>query len=209
MEKPIRVAIVEDDHEIRQLMCLIIDGSPGFSCLQTWENCEEAIPAIEKDTPDLVLMDIDLPKMSGIEAVGILKEKLPHLNVVMLTIHDDNDTVFNSLCAGAVGYLVKGLPPVQLLQAIREAYEGGSPMSAVIARKVVKSFHTNAPNPLSGREKEVLKMLCDGENYKTIAEALFVSANTVKAHIKNIYEKLQVHTRAEVVGKALKNRLIK
>jgi DNA-binding NarL/FixJ family response regulator len=208
MEKPIRVAIVEDDTEIKQLMCLIIDGSPGFSCLQAWESCEEAIPAIEKDPPDLVLMDIDLPNMQGIEGVRILKEKLPHLLVVMLTIHEDNEAVFNSLCAGAVGYLVKGLPPVQLLQAIREAHQGGSPMSAVIARKVVKSFHSNAPNPLSGREKEVLKMLCDGENYKTIAIALFVSGNTVKAHIKNIYEKLQVHTRAEAVGKAFKNRLL-
>jgi DNA-binding NarL/FixJ family response regulator len=208
MEKPIRVAIVEDDPEIRQLMCLIIDGSPGFSCLQAWESCEEAIPAIEKDTPDLVLMDIDLPKMPGTKGVAVLKEKLPHLPVVMLTIHEDNEAVFNSLCAGAVGYLVKGLPPVQLLQAIREAHAGGSPMSASIARKVVKSFHADAPNPLSVREKEVLKMLCDGENYKSIASALYVSANTVKAHIKNIYEKLQVHTRAEGVGKALKNRLI-
>ena len=209
MEKPIRVAIIEDDHDIRQLMCLIIDGSPGFSCLQSWERCETAIPALEKDTPDLLLMDIDLPEMSGIEGVRILKEKLPHLNVVMLTVHEDNEAVFDSLCAGAVGYLVKGLPPVQLLSAIREAHEGGSPMSAAIARKVVRSFQPQSPNSLSERETEVLKMLCEGENYKTIAAALFVSTNTVKAHIKNIYEKLQVHTRAEAVKKALKNRMVR
>ena len=208
MEKPIRVAIIEDDHDIRQLMRLIIDGSPGFSCLQTWESCEAAIPALEKNTPDLVLMDIDLPQMTGIEGARILKEKLPHLHVLMLTVHEGSEAVFDSLCAGAVGYLVKGLPPVQLLSAIREAHEGGSPMSAAIARKVVRSFQPNLPNPLSEREKEVLKMLCEGENYKTIAAALYVSANTVKAHIKHIYEKLQVHTRAGAVKMALKNRIV-
>ncbi len=207
MEKTIRVALVEDDPDIRHLMQLIIDGSPGFACRQVYDSCEVAIPALTGNPPDIVLMDIDLPEMSGIEGARRLKELLPTLNVVMLTVYEDNDSVFDSLCAGAVGYLVKGLPPVRLLDAIREAYEGGSPMSAAIARRVVRSFQPEQTNPLSERETEVLKMLCEGENYKTIAGALFVSTNTVKAHIKHIYEKLQVHTRAEAVGKALKHRL--
>jgi DNA-binding NarL/FixJ family response regulator len=205
----VRVAIIEDDRDIRQLLQILIDGSPGFACRQTWESCETGIPGLVEDPPDLVLMDIDLPKMSGIEGVVKIRELLPQLAVLMLSVHEDDDAVFQSLCAGAVGYLVKGLPPVQLLDAIREASAGGSPMSPSIARKVVRSFHSGEQNPLSQREIEVLRMLCDGENYRTIADALFVSANTVKAHIKNIYEKLQVHTRAEAVGKAIKDRLLR
>ena len=205
----IQVALIEDDHDIRQLMQLIIDGSPGFTCQQAYEDCETGIPALLDSPPDVVLMDIDLPQMSGIEGVKCLKEKLPHLIVVMLTVHEDDETVFDSLCAGAVGYLVKGLPPVQLLDALQDAHEGGSPMSPAIARRVIRSFQPKMANPLSEREQEVLKMLCEGENYKTIAEALFVSSNTVKAHIKNIYEKLQVHTRAEAVRMAMRERLVK
>lgn len=205
----IKVAIIEDDQGIRQLMQLIVDGSPGFECQQAFEDCKSGIPALIESPPDIVLMDIDLPEMSGIVGVTWLKEKLPEVNVIMLTVHEDSDAIFDSLCAGAVGYLVKGLPPVQLLQAIEEAYNGGSPMSSSIARKVVQSFQPKVANPLSDREQDVLKLLCKGENYKTISNALFISANTVKAHIKHIYEKLQVHTRAEAVGKALKNRLVK
>lgn len=204
----IRVAIIEDDRDIRQLLQILIDGSPGFYCRQTFEDCASGIPALVLEPPDLVLMDVDLPGISGIEGVLKIKELLPQIHVVMLTVHEDDDTVFQSLCAGAIGYLVKGLSPIQLLDAVREAYLGGSPMSPAIARKVVRSLHTNHNSPLSQRETEVLKMLCEGENYRTIAGALFVSTNTVKAHIKNIYEKLHVHNRAEAVGRALKNRLV-
>ncbi len=207
--KPIRVAIIEDDADIRQLMTLLIDGSPGYSCVQSFESCEDAIPQLENSPPDLALMDVDLPQMSGIEGVKILNKVLPQLPVIMLTVHEETEIVFDALCAGAMGYLVKGLPPVRLLQAIKEAFEGGAPMSASIARKVVRSFHPGLQNPLSEREREVLKMLCDGENYKTIAAQLFISTNTVKAHIKNIYSKLHVHTRAEAVSKALQHRLVK
>ena len=208
MNSIIRVAIVEDDTQIRQLLQLIIDGSPGFSCTQTFEDCEMAIPALESTPPDLLLMDVDLPKMSGIEGVQLLRKKMPDLSIVMLTIHEDDETVFKALCAGAVGYLVKGLPPVQLLQAIKEAAAGGAPMSPSVAIKVVRYFHPERPNPLSGREMEVLKMLCAGENYRTIAEALFISTNTVKAHIKHIYTKLHVNTRAEAVSKAIRDRMV-
>jgi len=205
---PIRVAIIEDDRDIRQLLQILIDRSPGFSCQQVFEDCAAALPVLVQNPPDLVLMDIDLPKMSGIEGTLKIKELLPKLNVVMLTVHEDDEAVFQSLCAGAIGYLVKGLPPVQLLAAIQEAHEGGSPMTPAIARKVVRALQPERANPLSQRETEVLQLLCDGENYKTIAAALFVSTNTVKAHIKNIYEKLHVHNRAEAVGAALKNRLV-
>jgi DNA-binding NarL/FixJ family response regulator len=153
-------------------------------------------------------MDIDLPGMSGISCVRRLKEKMPDLDIIMLTIKEDDESVFESLCAGASGYLIKETPPVELLAAIKEAREGGAPMSAHIARKIVKSFHKTRNSPLSSRETEVLRMLCKGDNYKAIAEALFVSNNTIKAHIKNIYKKLHVHSRAEAVSKALKDRLI-
>ncbi len=205
----IRVALVEDDPDIRQLMQLVIDGSPGFSCQQVFSSVEEGVPALLASPPDVVLMDINLPQLSGIEGVQWLQREGFGGNIIMLTIHEDDESVFDSLCAGAVGYLVKGLPPVQLLAAIEEAQAGGSPMSATIARRVVRSFQAKPANPLSEREQEVLGLLCEGENYRTIAEALFISTNTVKAHIKNIYEKLQVHTRAEAVSKALRDRLIR
>lgn len=209
MENPIRVAVVEDDPKICQLMQLIIDGSPGFSCRQVFENCEEAIPALQHDTPDLLLLDVDLPGISGIEGLKALKKDVPALNVIMLTVHEDDETIFQALCHGAVGYLVKGIPPAQLLRALEEAHSGGAPMSAVIARRVVRSFHTpQMKSPLSDREQEVLKLLCVGENYKTIADQLFISANTVKAHIKKIYSKLHVNTRAEAVSKAIRNKII-
>ena len=209
MQTSIQVAIIEDDPDIRQLMQLIVDGSPGFICRQAYDSVESGVPALLAKPVDVVLMDIDLLKLSGIEGLKWLrKEKFPG-NTIMLTIHEDDDAVFDSLCAGAVGYLVKGLPPVKLLSAIQEAHEGGSPMTANIARRVVQSFRVKESSPLSEREREVLKLLCEGENYRTISEALFISTNTVKAHIKNIYEKLQVHTRAEAVGKALRERLVK
>ncbi|MBL1214338.1 MAG: response regulator transcription factor [Ignavibacteriae bacterium] len=204
----IKVSIVEDDSEIRNLLSLIIDGSPGFECTHTYSTCEDAITGIPKNPPDVVLMDIDLPKLNGIEGIRILKEKVAKTDFIMLTIKEDDESVFQSLCAGATGYLVKDIPPVKLLNAIKDVVEGGSPMSAGIARKVTSSFHKNTESPLSARETEVLKRLCDGENYKTIADAIFVSGNTVRAHIKNIYKKLQVNSRAEAVAKAINKNLL-
>ncbi|MDX2250052.1 MAG: response regulator transcription factor [Bacteroidia bacterium] len=209
MKTPIiHTALVEDDHEIRQLLQLIIDNSPGFTCNLVFEDAESALVGIPDYRPDIVLMDIELPGMSGIECVRKLKEKMPEMDIVMLTIQEDNESVFESLCAGASGYLIKETPPAELLKAIQEAHGGGSPMSAHIARRIVTSFHNFGKSPLSDRETEVLKMLCNGENYKTIADVIFVSTNTVKAHIKNIYKKLHVHNRAEAVRKALKDRLV-
>ncbi|MEM7658801.1 MAG: response regulator transcription factor [Bacteroidota bacterium] len=208
MTQDIHVAIVEDDPEIRQLLQIVIDGSPGFACFKTFEAAEEALEELPRYRPHLVLMDIHLPGMTGIECTKKLRNLIPDTDIVMLTIQEDDDSVFDSLCAGASGYLIKSTPPAQLIEALQEAHEGGAPMSPQIARKVVRSFRPQSNTPLSERETEVLNLLCKGENYRTIAEALFVSTNTIKAHIKNIYQKLEVNSRAEAVSKALKDKLI-
>jgi DNA-binding NarL/FixJ family response regulator len=209
-ERPIHVAIVEDDQEIRQLLQLLIDASPGFSCKLVYPDAEAALAELPTYPPDVVLMDIQLPGMSGVACVRKLREVRPELDILMLTVQAEDNYIFDSLCAGATGYLLKETPPVQLLEAIREAKNGGSPMSPAIARRVIASFHRvkSTESPLSDRETEVLQLLCDGADYRQIAEKLFVSTNTVKAHIKNIYKKLHVHSRAEAVKKALKEGLI-
>jgi DNA-binding NarL/FixJ family response regulator len=208
MKKDIAVAIIEDDPEIRQLFTLLIDSSPGYRCKHSYEQAEDALKGINKGAVDIALMDIDLPGMSGIACTKLLRVIDPEVEVVMLTVHEDEQAIFDSLCAGACGYLLKETPPVQVLEAIQDAFAGGAPMSADIARRVVRSFRGPVDSPLSERELEVLRMLCRGDNYKMIAEAIFVSPNTVKAHIKNIYKKLQVNSRAEAVTKAYKDRLI-
>jgi len=205
----IHVAIVEDDDEIRQILSLIIDGSPGFSCKHTFGNAESAIDKLPQLYIDVVLMDIELPEKTGIEAVYTLKHRMEEVDFIMLTIKQDDDSVFNSLCAGATGYLLKETSPVDILNSIKDVVKGGSPISTNIARKIIHSFNSpKAPSPLSNRETEILTLLCGGHNYKSIAEKLFLSAHTVKTHIKNIYKKLHVNTRAEAVSKAIKDKLI-
>lgn len=187
-------------------MTLLLNGSPGFNCLGSAADADTALQQIFSLQPDLVLMDIHLPGISGIEAVTSLREAGCSTPILMLTVQEDDQSVFDSLCAGATGYLLKDTPPAQLLQAIEEALQGGAPMSPAIARKVVRSFQVpKVPSTLSEREHEVLRWLCQGENYRQIADRLFISTNTVKAHIKHIYEKLHVHTRADAVRKALES----
>lgn len=207
-KKEITVSIVEDDSEIRKMLSLIIDRTPGYSCKKTYTDCESAVDSISKNPVDVVLMDIHLPGISGIEGVQILKEKIPETDFIMLTIQEDNESVFKSLCAGATGYLLKDTPPILLLNAIKEVKEGGSPMSPGIARRIITSFRLSSESPLSKRESEVLEMLCNGDNYKTISDSLFISGHTVRAHIKSIYRKLQVNSRGEAVNKAIKDRLV-
>ena len=204
----IGVAIIEDDEEIRTLMQLIIDGQPGFLCKRVYGDCESAIPELLRRPPDILLMDIDLPGMNGVEGVARIRKENESFPILMLTIHEDADNVFDSLCAGASGYLVKGIPPVKLIESLEEAHAGGAPMSPSIASKVVKYFHRDTKHDLSKRESEILEKLCNGENYSSIAQDLFISPNTVKGHIKNIYKKLQVNTRAEAVLKARQKRII-
>ena len=202
------VSLVEDDNEIRETIKLLINSAEGFKCISDFSNCEDAIPALQKDPPDVLLMDITLPGMSGIDGVRILHDKIPNLDIIMLTVHKSDEVIFDSLCAGACGYLMKNTPPMKLIEAIKEVIEGGSPMSTSIARKVITSFRSSKESPLTRRETEVLTELCKGKSYKTIADTLFVSEDTVHFHIKNIYKKLQVHSKSEAVAKAIKEKLV-
>lgn len=204
----ILVAIIEDEHELRELFQQIIDRSPGFVCRWSYGDCESALKDLPELRPDVILMDIMLPGMNGIAGTRKLKQLLPSSDIIMLTIQDESELVFQSLCAGATGYLLKDTPPVKLLDAIREVNDGGSPMSPAIARLITNSFRPDSDPDLSERELEVLQLLTKGESYSSIATRLFISGNTVKAHIKNIYKKLQVNTRAEAVSAALRNRIV-
>ncbi len=205
----IRVAIVEDDNDIRQSFEAIIGSASGYSCLKTYDNAEAAVADIPVQKPDVVIMDIHLPGMSGIDAVRILKEEMPSLQIAMCTVYEDDEHIFNALRAGASGYLLKRTTPDKLLEAVGDLYRGGSPMSSEIARRVVASFQkTTAPSPelaaLTPREKEILDLLAKGYLYKEIAAELFISIETVKRHIHNIYEKLHVQTRTEALNKVFR-----
>lgn len=202
------VSLVEDDDEIRNSIPILINSRPGFKCISTFSDCESAVAEIPNDPPDVVLMDITLPGMTGIEGVKRLREKMPKLDIIMLTVHKDDELVFQSLCAGACGYLMKNTSPERLIDAIREVYEGGAPMSTNIARRIVTSFRATPNEELTTRETEVLTQLCKGQSYKLIGDTLFISEETIHFHIKNIYKKLQVHSKSEAVAKALKQRLV-
>jgi DNA-binding NarL/FixJ family response regulator len=205
----INVAIVEDNDKIRNGLSLLIDGSEGFRCVATYSNAEDALKFLPGQKPDVVLMDIQLPKMSGIECVENLIEKSPDLQIMMLTVYEDNEQVFKSLAAGATGYILKRTPPAELLEAIRELHEGGSPMSDQIARKVVQTFQqigksSKETEKLSERETEILSYLAKGYQDKEIAEKFFLSVKTIRTHLRNIYKKLHVHSRTEAVLKYLR-----
>ncbi len=206
----IKVAIVEDKRDIREGWQLILEGAEGFECVATYSDGESAVEGLPKVQPNVVLMDIGLPRMSGIDCVKILKDVAPEIDIIMLTVQADETSVFESLRAGAVGYLVKNIFPSKLLNSIKEVKNGGSPMSSGIARKVVSSFNSfrkPAAN-LTKREQEVLDLLCKGKSYKVIADELFISPDTVRYHLKNIYKKLQVNSKYEAVIKALKGGMV-
>ncbi|MCK5033779.1 MAG: response regulator transcription factor [Calditrichia bacterium] len=205
----IKISIVEDDKEIRESLAILIEGTDGFSCISHYGSVELAMKKIEQDSPDVILMDINLPGMSGIEGVKLIKENMPDCEIIMQTISENDKDVFDSLCAGACGFLKKNTPPAKLLDAITEAVNGGAPMNMDIARLVVNSFkpEQSKNNPLTDREKEVLRNLCEGKSYKMIAGDLFVDINTVKFHIRNIYRKLEVNSKGEAIVKAMKEHL--
>ncbi len=203
----ITVAIVEDIREIREGLRLLIDSSDGFSCTQIYPAAEEALVAIPLNPPDVVLMDIHLPVMNGIEAVRRLKNLCPETQILMSTVYEDDNNLFESLKAGASGYLLKKTAPVKLLEAITEVYCGGSPMSGQIARKVISSFQEKpTTDELTPRELEVLKALSRGLRYKEIAFDMAISMETVRSHVRHIYEKLQVQSRVEALNKAYGQR---
>jgi DNA-binding NarL/FixJ family response regulator len=206
---PIKISIVEDDEWIRENLATQIRQTQGFACAGCYRNGEEAIANITKAIPDVVLMDINLPRMSGIECVRKLKTMIPSTHVLMLTVYEDSDKIFDSLLAGASGYLLKRTPQAEILEAIRDVSNGNSPMTGHIARKVVQYFNQrgNAQKEiekLSRREREVLDHLAQGMPYKEIADVLTVSIDTVRMHIKGIYGKLHVHSRGEAVAKYLR-----
>ncbi|MEK7728123.1 MAG: response regulator transcription factor [candidate division KSB1 bacterium] len=208
----IRVAIVEDEDEIRESLAIIINSAKGFKCVGGYADCETALLALEEDVPEVVLMDIRFRphRMSGIEGVRKIKAHWPELDILMLTVHADSELIFESLRAGACGYLLKHTAPAELLESINEALAGGSPMSPRIARLVVNSFQSIPPSApqLTERQKEILQKLRGGKSYRLIGEELFISENTVKCHIKKIYELLHVHTQAEAIAKAMERRLV-
>jgi DNA-binding NarL/FixJ family response regulator len=202
----INIAIVEDNKEIREGLEVLLNGSEGYRCVATFPNAEEALSDLLHWKPDVVLMDINLPRMSGIECTRRLKEQRPDLLVMVLTIYDDDERIFESLKAGASGYLLKKTPPAGLLDAILELQKGGSPMSSRIARRVVQTFQASGTSSkeaenLSRREHEIMAYLARGYRYKEIADALFISVETVRTHLRNIYEKLHVRSRTEAVLK--------
>jgi DNA-binding NarL/FixJ family response regulator len=204
----ITVAIVEDDTLIREHLSRLIDGAAGFRSAGLYADAEQALHAVPRDPPDLVLMDLNLPGVSGIECVRRLKKLLPGLQILVLTVYEDSDKVFAALEAGAGGYLLKRTRPDKLLEAIRDLHEGGAPMSSYIARKVVQSFqkstlHMPEVNKLSPREEEVLRLVASGYHNKEIAAQLRVSSETVRVHLRNIYEKLHVNSRSQAVVKLL------
>jgi DNA-binding NarL/FixJ family response regulator len=211
----INVAIVEDNNTIREGLAALINGTSGYSCVGSYSDCESFLAKLSTLHSDVVLMDIGLPGMSGIDGISKAKKLRPELNILMLTVYEDNQTVFKALCAGACGYLVKKTPPTRLLEAIKDAFEGGAPMSSLIARQVIDIFKQTQGKQkdevdieLSAREKEVLTTLSDGNNYQEIADRLFISVDTVRHHIKNIYRKLHVHSQSEAVAKAIRKGLI-
>ena len=210
----IKVAIIEDRREIREGLATLIDGTSGYGCTHGFRSMEEALEGIGGDLPHVTLVDIGLPGMSGIEGIEILKGRYPDLSMLVLTVYNDDERIFDALCAGACGYLLKNTPPSRLLASLEEAVMGGSPMSPEIARRVVSLFREIRPPEtadyqLTPHETRLLKLLVDGHNYKTAAKELGVSVNTISFHMRHIYEKLQVHSKSEAVSKALRHRLIR
>jgi DNA-binding NarL/FixJ family response regulator len=208
----VKVAIVEDLREIREGLGQLISATPGFRCTGMYASMEDALDKIPHNVPDVVLSDIGLPGLDGISGIKILKAQHPELLILMLTVYDDNERIFDALCAGACGYLLKKTPWPKLVEALKEAVEGGSPMSPEVARRVINLFREIKPPKeadyeLTPHETRLLRMLVEGHSYKTAAAELHVSVNTIKFHLRHIYDKLQVHTKSEAVAKALRHGL--
>jgi DNA-binding NarL/FixJ family response regulator len=204
-----RVLIVEDDQEIRTNFMLIVNSSPNYTVVNTYDNCEDVIHKLNSDRPDIILMDIELSGgMNGIKGTKIIKEKRPTTEIVMVTVFEDNELVFEALKAGASGYITKSSNYLELLAALDEICRGGAPMSSKIARMVIDNHHLNPNSPLTKRETQILQLVSEGKTYTQISEELFISKETSKSHIKNIYSKLQVRSKSEALAKANSEKLI-
>lgn len=203
-----RVLLIEDDAEIRASFTLIVNSSANFQVVNSYPSCEDAIKHLNSDRPDYILMDIELPGMNGIKGTKYIKDRNPHIEIVMVTVYEDSDLVFEALKAGASGYITKSANHTELLNALDEIIRGGAPMSSKIARLVIENFHINPNSPLTKRETEILSLISEGKTYTQISEELFISKETAKTHIKNIYAKLQVNCKSEALAKAAMEKLI-
>ena len=209
----IRTMIVEDQRDLRDGLSTLVNFTPGFTCVGAFRSMEECLARVKHDLPDVILSDIGLPGMSGIDGIKVLKEQYPDLIILVLTVYDDNEKIFDALCAGASGYLLKQTEPAELLKCVREAVDGGAPMSPEVAARVIKLFREVRPPEkvdydLTPHETRLLKLLVEGHNYVTAAEKLNISYNTIKFHVRNIYDKLQVHSKSEAVAIAMRDRLV-
>ena len=211
MEKEISVAIFEDNYLLRDGYYQLINGMPGFNCSGAYSDASDLLLKIKRSQPQVVLMDIDMPGINGIEAVRIIKDNFPDIYIIMQTVFEDDDKIFRAIQAGANGYILKKIAPLKILEAIAEVYAGGAPMTPVIAAKTLKLFRTGVASPhddkqtlLNQRQTEILEYIVQGMSYKLIAEKLFISVDTVRYHVKNIYEILQVHSRFELISKQRK-----
>ncbi len=209
----IKVAIIEDHYQFRECLRFLLDNTSGYSCVGSFQSMEEALEKISFQLPDVALVDIGLPGMSGVEGVRILKERFPSLLMLINTVYDDDERIFAALCAGASGYLLKKTPPARLLESLNEAIAGGAPMSPQVATRVLSIFREIRPPEhaeyhLTPHEQRLLKLLVEGHSYKTAAARLGVSVKTVSFHLQRIYEKLQVHSKSEAVARALRHRLV-
>lgn len=209
----ITVATIEDRREIREGLAALIDETPGFQCVGRYRSVEEALEAFPHKPADVALVDIELPGMSGIDGIRLLRERFPAMLLLMLTVYDDNDRIFDALCAGACGYLLKKTPPAKLIESLREAVEGGAPMSPDVARRVITLFRDVRPPEkadyeLTPHEVRLLRLMVDGHSYKSAAQILHVTPHTVSFHLRHIYEKLEVHSKSEAVAKALRGGLL-
>lgn len=208
----IRILLYDDSNQLRQTIALLLSKTPGFEVAGDFDNCETAATDIELLKPDVVLMDIDMPGKTGIEGVRSIREKNPDVKIIMLTVFDDNKNVYDAIRFGANGYVLKKSSPQAIIDAITDVYNGGAPMNSSIATQVLKMFAGMSPAgkdyDLSEREKEVLQSLVNGNSYKMVAASLKISIDTVRTHIRSIYEKLQVNSKSEAVAKALKDRIV-
>jgi DNA-binding NarL/FixJ family response regulator len=210
----IKVAIFEDNKSLRESLQQLINSVDDMVCTGAFPNAAKLIRNIEMANPDVVMMDINMPGISGIEAVQLIRERFPNVGIMMQTVFEDNDKIFAAICAGASGYMLKKTAPQKMIEAIRETYLGGAPMTASVAVKVLQMFRSQSAASknefieLSEREKEILALLVQGKSYKTVASECFISIDTVSTHVRHIYEKLHVHSKSEAVAKAINQKLI-
>lgn len=206
--KKIKVSIIEDDETIRNGFTYLINASGNYSVISSYSNAENALQHLAKDQPEVILLDIELPGIKGIDAIPKIKQLLPKTHILMLTVYDNEENVFNALTKGAAGYLTKSDSTEKIMDAIQEVMDGGAPMSMNIAKIVIKSFHKNHNTPLTKRETEILEQIANGKSRSKIAKQMFIDLETVKSHIKHIYVKLNVHSREDAIKEAKNNKYI-